>query len=86
MTTFRSFPYLYDETSPAARNISRQISSIENGAEALEILELANGIAHNTTAIIEHTARQARADGATWEQIGDALGMSKQGAQNRFGE
>lgn len=29
--------------------------------------------------------RQARLDGSTWSDIGDALGMSKQAAQQRFG-
>ena len=28
----------------------------------------------------------ARSSGATWEQIGDALGVSRQAAQQRYGE
>ncbi len=28
---------------------------------------------------------QARQDGATWQQIGDAIGVSKQAAQQRYG-
>lgn len=32
-----------------------------------------------------HTVRQARAAGFTWEQIGDALGVSRQAAHERYG-
>lgn len=35
---------------------------------------------------IDVTARTARDRGATWTQIGDALGLTKQGAQQRFGD
>lgn len=37
-----------------------------------------------STALIG-TVRQARAAGATWQQIADALGMSRQAAWERFG-
>lgn len=29
---------------------------------------------------------QARAEGASWEQVGHALGITKQAAQQRFGK
>lgn len=28
----------------------------------------------------------ARAEGATWQEIGDAVGLTRQGAQQRFSE
>lgn len=31
------------------------------------------------------TVRQARSFGATWEQIGDAMGITRQAAHKRFG-
>lgn len=33
-----------------------------------------------------HVMRQAREEGATWEQIGAALGMSRQGAREWYGK
>jgi hypothetical protein len=34
---------------------------------------------------LQSLVRQARLDGATWQEIADALGVSKQAAQQRFG-
>ena len=85
MSNFRSHPYLYDSADLAAINITRLLTSIYTATNPLEVLELTNALTHNTTAIIEHTARTARAEGHTWQQIGDALGMTKQSAQVRFG-
>jgi len=34
---------------------------------------------------IAHEVGEARANGATWEQIGDALAITKQAAQQRYG-
>lgn len=44
---------------------------------------------HNLTAYISrlraNAVTQARADGLSWEEIGMALGMTKQAAQQRYG-
>lgn len=34
---------------------------------------------------MQTTVDQLRADGASWQQIGDALGVTKQAAEKRFG-
>ena len=34
---------------------------------------------------LAHATRDARRDGATWTQIGDALGLTRQAAQQRWG-
>ena len=35
---------------------------------------------------VEQMVRISRKDGATWAQIGDALGVTRQAAQQRFGD
>lgn len=41
--------------------------------------------ARKLTAGIEQHVQRARVAGATWEQIGDALAITKQAAQQRYG-
>src|SRR5262245_2870300 len=48
--------------------------------EALELLALGEVIARKATYGRQLTVRSARAAGASWSQIGGALGMSKQAA------
>ncbi len=54
----------------------------ETGADAL------NELKHHAQ-VIEYATKYAvemmREDGATWQAVGDALGVSKQAAQQRFG-
>lgn len=42
--------------------------------------QMAKAVEHETRAYVRH----ALADGATWQQIGDALGISRQAAHKRF--
>lgn len=37
-------------------------------------------------ALIDEWVNEAKEDGATWEQIGDALGITRQSAWERFGK
>lgn len=39
----------------------------------------------HVASLIDEAVGVARADGRTWEEIGDALGISKQAAWERFG-
>jgi hypothetical protein len=52
----------------------------------LESLELAHHLVGIVDQIQESIVTLARADGASWAEIGDAAGMSKQGAQQRWGD
>lgn len=61
-----------EEVGPAARRLSR--------AEALELLALGEVIARKAAYGRQLAVRTARAAGASWSQIGLALGASKQSA------
>jgi hypothetical protein len=54
--------------------------------EPLKGLEAISMAALQVDRITEAGVRAAREKGATWEAIGAALGMSKQGAQQRYGD
>lgn len=54
------------------------------GAAALEVLGAASRIGPRLEAVIDEAVGVARAGGATWTQIGAALGISKQAAYKRF--
>jgi hypothetical protein len=45
----------------------------------------ARGLAELGDQLVDHYVGQARAEGASWTQIGDAMGVSKQAAQQRSG-
>lgn len=54
------------------------------GAELIGLVEGALDLTRAEQRL-DHLARSARAAGASWAQIGDALSMSRQAAQQRFG-
>ena len=59
--------------------------AVEDGAPLERIHRAA--LARAEAAELEAVAvREARAAGASWSQIGDALGVTKQAAQMRFGK
>ena len=51
---------------------------------ALTGLSRVNALAEEMNKIVRRTVTNVKADGATWEQIGDALGISKQAAHRRY--
>ena len=53
------------------------------GAELLELAQAATGLAHAEERVVR-AVRAARAAGASWAEVGDALGTSRQAAQQRF--
>lgn len=52
---------------------------------ALDDLERLTAKLHDLQARIEDKVRTARAGGASWSQLGQATGISRQGAQQRWG-
>ena len=47
-------------------------------------VELAGELGNAADALLNHYVETARASGASWTQIGNAIGVTKQGAQQRF--
>ena len=54
-------------------------------AGALAGLSRVHKMAREMDDIVRRTVAEVKSDGATWEQIGEALGVSKQAAHHRFG-
>jgi hypothetical protein len=54
-------------------------------ADAQSMMAHAGFLATYAEAMTEAAVDEARAAGHTWQEVGDMLGMSKQGAQQRFG-
>lgn len=51
-----------------------------------EDLPLAASLARDVDAVLQKAVDAQRAQGASWAQIGAQLGLSKQGAQQRYGK
>jgi hypothetical protein len=52
---------------------------------SVQRLSACEGLLSNLRTFQRSLARAARADGCTWQEIGQALGVTKQAAQQRFG-
>ena len=51
----------------------------------LDALGYAGNVADTAMQLVEHLVEEARQDGASWTDVGRQLGLTKQGAQQRFG-
>lgn len=79
-------------TTERKPNLSDLLDDLEDdpayGPDAYGALQLLDDLNQWRLRIADATdraARRARAEGATWEAIGDMLGVSKQAAQQRYG-
>lgn len=87
MTTasnFRLCPRLFPSVESAKLSLSRAAGAITASDDTLTVLERARVALASVETIIERVARDARDEGKTWQEVGDALGMSRQAAQERF--
>src|SRR5687768_17752375 len=68
--------------------IHRIEEAVPGGGQAIERLELAveaaGELAALGDAVLDHFVEACRDDATSWARIGEALGVSKQGAQQRF--
>jgi hypothetical protein len=73
---------------PELEKIVAAIERERRGADRLAQLETAAGAASELQAlgdqVLDHFVQAARVDGASWTAIGGVLGVSKQGAQQRY--
>lgn len=74
------------ELGIALRKVVSEFAKDENLAGALTQLEDMREIIEAAEAEIKHTVSFARQCGYSWAQIGAALGVSKQAAQQRYGK
>lgn len=87
MRTSRRDPALLART--VALNVGRDayqaaIDRLDN-AEALYALEAVRAAQTGVDVLAHQAVTMARRDGETWAEIGAALGVSKQAAQQRYG-
>lgn len=53
--------------------------------QLIELLDRLVVVREQADELVDQVARQARAEGASWTVVGEAVGMTKQGAQQRWG-
>jgi hypothetical protein len=77
--------------SPLNVHLTELVAQLDQelgGADDLDKISEAQRRAHTLTdlgdQLVGHYVEQARASGASWTQIGDAIGVSKQAAQQRW--
>ena len=77
--------------SPLNVNLTELVAQLDKelgGADDLDKISEAQRRAHTLTdlgdQLVGHYVEQARESGASWTQIGDAIGVSKQAAQQRW--
>lgn len=66
--------------------IARQTTNVQAGNDPLLMLDLLTEVHDVAELLTAQACTRARADGASWAQIGAALGITKQAAQQRYTE
>ena len=71
-------------------DLQQMIASVEeSGDDPLQRIEAAAALREQieqlSDELLDHFVKQARADGCSWAQIGEALGVTRQAAQQRHG-
>lgn len=67
-------------------NLAELLASIDGVARGgLDTTQALRMLAETATSALTQSVAQARAEGATWDQVGRALGTTRQAAQQRYG-
>src|SRR4051794_1541741 len=66
-------------------NLDAELAEADALAKVGEARQRARGLAELGDQLVDHYVAAARAGGSSWAQIGDAMGVSKQAAQQRKG-
>ena len=69
-----------------AQEFVRAHARAEAAEDGVQRLEAIQKMLRHLPYLIERAVTRAREEGYTWEQIGDARGVSKQAAQQRFSD
>lgn len=73
---------------PSLEELIGAVNEQSGSDDRLERLATAVLVSEEVTALadalLNHFVQEARENGASWSQVGDALGVTKQGAQQRF--
>src|ERR1700691_738481 len=75
------FPVPLDSLITYVKALSPEGGPLENVSDAFAV---STQMDEQADALIGHFVDQARRSGASWSQIGGAMGVSKQAAQKRF--
>jgi hypothetical protein len=75
------FPVPLDNLIKYVRTLHPDGSPLDRVTDAFSVSATLN---EESDALLGHFVDQARRSGATWSQIGDAMGVTKQAAQKRF--
>lgn len=67
------------------RRLGRAVAELEQIGDPLLRLDAVRAARETLDALEARTVRESRAAGATWSAIGRLYGLTKQGAQQRFG-
>jgi hypothetical protein len=67
------------------KRVTRAVQALQNVTDPMARLDRVRWAREVLEALESATVRTARASGATWKDIGVIYGMTKQGAQQRFG-
>jgi hypothetical protein len=76
-----NFPVPLDNLIQYVRELHPDGSPLERVTDAFSVSATLN---EESDALLGHFVDQARRSGATWSQIGEAMGVTKQAAQKRF--
>ena len=76
-------PWLQDHTSP---ELELAMSVLHNGVQPILIVRALGILARESERLLHIAVTDCRADGCSWSEVGDALGVSRQAARRRFME
>src|SRR5919198_3221069 len=65
--------------------IEREHRGAERGVQLAAAMRVASELRAVGDELVDHYVQAARAEGRSWTEIGESLGITKQGAQQRFG-
>lgn len=72
------------KSSPRSQ-LGKALAALEAAPDALTALDAARRVRELAERVESEHVRAARLDGASWSRIGALYGLTKQGAQQRFG-